>query len=49
MNLLIAEEDIEAYPFRTEEEAKKKAKEDLKRLFSNKYALRNLKQMECNN
>lgn len=48
MNLLVGEEDIETYPFRTEAEARQKAKEDLKKLLSNKYALKNLKMVECN-
>ncbi len=46
MNLLVGEEDIETSSFRTEAEAKQKAKEDLKKLLSNKYALKNLQMVE---
>jgi len=48
MNFLISEDEIEAYSFKTEKEVKEKAKEDLKKLLSNKYAIKNLKQVESN-
>ncbi len=46
MNLLIGEDEIEAHSFQTEGEAKQKAKEDLKKLLSSKYALKNLPAVE---